>query len=167
MTGRLVLGGPGDDGSLPDDRRTVREREHRKHLLSTDPLELRAFAGCADAARVALAEDDAFVVDSRLVECLVSASAPVSEERGAAASDVAGVQSQFRWGVLEMTHDRLPSGSMSLLFRSRGKEATSGFQATYGISLEFVLSHRPLTSVHAQRCTRCTAGSFLAWASPT
>ncbi len=67
-TGRLVLGGPGDDGSLAVHRRSIREREHWQLLLSADPLELGALAGRADAGRAALAEDDAPVCDPRLVE---------------------------------------------------------------------------------------------------
>ena len=66
-----MLGGPGDDGSLAVDRRSVREREHWKLLLSADPFELGAFAGRADAERAPLAEDDGFVFDSRLVERLL------------------------------------------------------------------------------------------------
>ncbi len=95
-----MLGGPGDNGGLANDCRSVREREHRKLLLSADPLELGAFAGCAEGARAAPAEDDAFVSDSRLVESLVSATAPVGDERRAAASNVAGVEGQFVRGVL-------------------------------------------------------------------
>jgi hypothetical protein len=95
-----MLGGPGDNRGLADNRCSVREREHWKLLLSADPFEAGAFAGRAEGARAALAEDDAFVFDSRLVESLVSATAPVGDERRAAASNVAGVEGQFVRGVL-------------------------------------------------------------------
>jgi hypothetical protein len=95
-----VLGGPGDNRGLANDGRSVRERENWKLLLSADPLELGAFAGCADGAWPAFAEDDACVFDSSLVERLVSATAPVRHERRAAAPNVAGVEGQFGWGVL-------------------------------------------------------------------
>jgi hypothetical protein len=95
-----VLGGPGNNRGLANDCRSVREREHWKLLLSADPLELGAFAGRAEGARPASAEDDACVFDSSLVERLVSATATMRHERRAAASNVAGVEGQFGWGVL-------------------------------------------------------------------
>jgi hypothetical protein len=73
--GRFVFGCPGDNGILADHRRSVGEREHRKLLLSADPLEVGALTCRPDGARAALAEDDTLVFDSRLVECLVSARA--------------------------------------------------------------------------------------------
>ena len=95
-----MLDGPGDDGSLADDRCSVREREHWKLFLAADPLELGAFAGCAEGARAAPAEDDAFVLDSRFIESLVSAAATMWHERRPATAHVAGVEGQFGRRVL-------------------------------------------------------------------
>src|SRR5436190_4685505 len=114
VSGRLALGDPGDDGVRAVHRRSVLEREDRELLLSADPLEFGALAGRADGERTALAEDDALVRDPRLVERLMSATAPMREERWPSASNVAGIEGQFGRRVLQVRHRRLSeSGSIT------------------------------------------------------
>src|SRR4051794_41688982 len=78
MSGGFALAGPGNDRVRAGYRRSVRQREDRKLLLSADPLEVGTPPGCADGERAALAEDDAFVHDPGLVERFMSATATVS-----------------------------------------------------------------------------------------
>src|SRR3954447_5642847 len=98
--GRFVLDSPGNDRVFAVHRRSVGEREHRKLLLSADPLELGALSGRADRARAAFPEDDALVQDSRLVKCLVSTPAAVRQEQRVATSKVARVQRGHGGGML-------------------------------------------------------------------
>jgi hypothetical protein len=95
-----VRGCPSDDGILADDRRSVGQRENWKLFLSAHPLEFRALPCCANGAWAALAEDDALVVDSRRVECLMSACAAVREAERSPTSNVTGVEGQLDRRVL-------------------------------------------------------------------
>src|SRR5438309_2163824 len=92
VSGGFALAGPGNDGVRAVHRRSVRQREDRKLLLSADPLEVGTLPGCADRERASLAEDDALVHDPRLVERFMSATATVRQERWAPTSNVAGVE---------------------------------------------------------------------------
>src|SRR5436853_1901831 len=91
---------PGDDGILADDRRSVGQRENRKLFLSAHALELRALPCCANSAWAALTEDDALVVDSRRVECLMGACAAVREAERSPTSNVTGIEGQLDRRVL-------------------------------------------------------------------
>src|SRR5436189_5390820 len=86
LNGGFALAGPGDDGIRAVYRRSVRQREDRKLLLSADPLQVGTLPGRADRERAALAVDDTVVLDPRLVERLMGATATVRPERCAPTS---------------------------------------------------------------------------------